>query len=281
MSDLFKIINLTARLVAECTRKYLPPDWKQSTSGIVNWNIDSHHPPLDWLRHFWGFLNTHFRELSSFIGIPLIPVSPLSNGQPVLLARLHSSTTLIFQERKQMSLPEQIAQIITRAGGTVVKGNEWLKHEDLDSYVLSPSPKSVLSLLANLNLQKLVTELKNASLCSQKILKDYLSQLNSVSPLEKKLLERLPLFQTMKGSCVEAQSKQAILLMSGLTVPTEFPFPESVLQCATETERRLLQLLGVQLLNTADAANLLIECIERKSVKREDTKKIMAWILKK
>lgn len=257
----------------------MPQDWKQSQSGIVNWDTDGNHPPLDWLQHFWEFLNTHFKELSRFTGIPLIPVSPLSNGQPVLLARLQSSTTLVFQERKQMSLPEQIAQLIIRAGGTVVKGNEWLKHEDLNSYVLCPSPKSVMSLLMNLDFQKLVTDLKCDSLRCQKILKDYLSRLDSVSYLEKDLLQTLPLFQTMKGSWVAVQSKQAISLMSGLKIPAGFPFPDSVVQCATEADRRLLQLLSVQLLDTAEAANLLIEGIERKTSRKEDNDKIMAWIL--
>lgn len=278
-ADLFNIVNLNASRVAECTRKYLPQDWMQSKSGIVNWNMDGLHPPSDWLRNFWKFLNTHFKELSGFSGIPLIPVSPSCNGHPVRLAKLQSNTTLIFKDRKQMSLPEQIAQIISKAGGTVVNGNEWLKHEDLDSYVLCPSPKSVLSLFMNLDPHRLVTELKHAPLCSQKILKDYLSRLDSVSQREKDLLRRLPLFQTMKDSCVAAQSKQGILLMSGLKVPTEFPFPDSVVQCATEADRRLLQLLGVKLLDTAEAANLLIECIERKAFGKGDTDKIMAWIL--
>lgn len=280
VSDLFNIVNLTAHHVAECTKKYLPLDWKESMSEVVEWNIDGHHPPRNWLQHFWEFLNTHFKELSGFTGIPLIPVSPLSNCQPVLLAKLQSSTTLIFQKRKQVSLPEEISQVITRAGGTVVKGNEWLKHEDLDSYVLNPSPKSCLSLLMNLDFQTLVNHLENASLSSHKCLKDYLSQVNSISHLEKNLLERLPVFQTMEGSCVEAQSKQAILLMSGLKIPTEFPFPKSVVQCATEADRSLLRLLSVQLLDTADAADLLVECIKKKSFRKEDDKKIMAWILK-
>lgn len=277
--DLFNIINLNADHVAEWTRKHLPQEWKQQQTGTVNWDIGSHHPPLDWLQHFWEFLNSHFQELSRFSGIPLIPVSPLSNGQPVLLARLESKTTLIFQQRKQMRLPEQIAQIINKAGGTVVKANEWLKHEDLDSYVLCPSPKSVMSLLMNLDFQKLVTNLESVSLSSQKILKDYLSRLDSPTYSEIDFLKRLPLFQSMKGSCVAAQSKQAILLMSGLKIPTEFPFPDSVVQCTTEADRRLLQLLSVQLLDTAEAASLLIDCVESRTLVKKDNDKIMAWIL--
>lgn len=211
--------------------------------------------------------------------MPLIPVSPLSVSQPVSLARLQKNTTLIFQKSKQINLPEQIAQLVNKVGGTVVKGNKWLKHEDLDSFVLCPSPRSVMKVLMNLDSQDLIRELRTASQEAQEELKDYLSRLDSVSDSEKDLLSKLPLFQTMKGLCVAAQSKQAVLLMSGLTVPTEFPMPDSVVQCATEADRRLLQLLKVKLLDTGEAVNLLIGCIERGAFRKEDNEKIMAWIL--
>ncbi|XP_049449218.1 sacsin [Epinephelus fuscoguttatus] len=280
--NLFKVINIDAGRVAEYTRRFLPQDWKQMRTGLVTWDISSsssQHPPLDWLQEFWKFLNTHFRELSNFTGMPLIPVSPLSVSQPVSLARLEQNTTLIFQKSKQMNLPEQIAQLMNKVGGTVVRGNEWLKHEDLDSYVLCPSPTSVMKVLVNLDSQNLIRELKTTSHNAREELKDYLSRLDSLSVTEKDLLSKLPLFQTMKGSCVAAQSKQAVLLISGLTIPTEFPMPDSVVQCATEADRRLLQLLKVNLLDTAEAANLLIDCIERGACKKEVTEKIMTWIL--
>ncbi|XP_044074077.1 sacsin [Siniperca chuatsi] len=278
--NLFKVINIDADQVAEYTRRYMPQDWKQMRTGLVTWDISSNqHPPLDWLQEFWKFLNKHFKELSNFTGMPLIPVSPLSVSHPVLLAKLQKNTSLIFQKSKQMNLPEQIAQLVNKVGGTVVRGNEWLKHEDLDSYVLCPSPKSVMKVLVNLDSQDLTREFKTVSHKAREELKDYLSRLDSLSVSEKDLLSKLPLFQTMKGSCVAAQSKQAVLLISGLTVPTEFPMPDSVVQCATEADRRLLQLLKVNLLDTAEAANLLIDCIEGGAYRKEDTEKIMTWIL--
>ena len=279
-SGLFKVINIDADQVAEYARKYLPQDWKQMGTGLVTWDVgNSQLPPLDWLQEFWKFLNTHFKELSKFTGMPLIPVSALSGSQPVSLARLQQNTTLIFQKSKQNDLPEQIAQLVNKVGGTVVRGNEWLKHEDLDSYVLCPSPSSVMKVFVNLDSQDLIRELKTASHSAREELKDYLSRLDSLSVIEKDFLSKLPLFQTMKGLCVSAQSKQAVLLISSLTVPREFPMPDSVVQCATEADRRLLQLLKVKLLDTAEAATLLIDCIERGVCKKENTEKIMAWIL--
>nr|XP_046261174.1 sacsin [Scatophagus argus] len=278
--NLFKVINIDAHQVAEYTRRYLPQDWKQTRTGLVTWDIsNSQHPPLDWLQEFWKFLNTHFKELSKFTGMPLIPVSPLSASKPVSLAILQQNTTLIFQRSKQINLPEQIAQLVDKVGGTVVRGNEWLKHDDLDSYVLCPSPRSVMKVLMNLDFQDVIRKLKTASHREREELKDYLSHLDFLSASEEDILSKLPLFETMKGSRVSAQSKQAVLLISGLTVPKELPMPDSVVQCATEADRRLLQLLKVKLLDTAEAANLLIGCIEMGSCRKEDTEKIMTWIL--
>ncbi|XP_047457117.1 sacsin [Mugil cephalus] len=278
--NLFMVMNIDADHVAEYTRRHMPQDWKQMGTAFVTWDIgNSQHPPLDWIQEFWKFLNTHFSELSRFTELPLIPVRPLSVSQPVILAKLQHNTTMIFQKNKQVSLPDQIAQLVTRVGGTVVRGNQWLKHQDLDSYVLCPSPRSVMVVLMNLDTQHLIRELKTVSERAREELKDYLSYLDSLSGREKDLLSKLPLFQTMKGFCVAAESKKAVLLTSALTIPKDLPMPDSVIQCATEADRRLLQLLKVSLLDTAAAANVLIDCIEMGACSTEDTQKIMIWIL--
>lgn len=278
MTELFRVINIDADQVAEYAKKYLPEDWKHGEHA--EWDTsNSQHPPSDWLQKFWKFLNVHFKELRLFLDMPLIPVSPLSVSQPVRLARVQQNTTLIFQKRKQTSLPEQIAQLINKVHGTVVRGNEWLKHEDLESYVLSPSPKSVLKIFMILDFQHLDRELKTASPKAREELKYYLSRLDSVSGIDRKLLLKMPLFQNMRGLCVEAQSKQAVVLGSGLTIPTNIPMPDSVVQCATEADRRLLQLLKINLLDTAQAADLLIDSVEGRACSKTDTEEIMSWIL--
>ncbi|XP_060944349.1 sacsin-like [Limanda limanda] len=136
-----------------------------------------------------------------------------------------------------------------------------------------------MKVLVNLDPQNLIGELMTASHTAREELKDYLSRLDSLSRSENDLLSKLPLFQTMRGVCSAAQSKKAVLMTSGLTVPTELPMPDSVVQCATEADRRLLQLLKISLLNTAEAVLLLVACIETKSCSKEDTDKIMTWIL--
>ncbi|XP_035995653.1 sacsin [Fundulus heteroclitus] len=276
----FRVINMDKNHVVQYTRKHLPLDWKQTEKRCVTWDTsNSHHPPLDWLHEFWRFLNSHYIELSCFKEIPLIPVSPLSVSHPVSLAKLQQKTTLIFQKRGESSLPNQIAQLVTKAGGTVVRGNEWLKHEDLETYVLNPSPRSVMKVLLNLNSQKIIRDMKSESQTAREELKDYLSHLSSLSGQEKDLLITLPLFQTMKGSWVAAQSKQALVLTSGPDIPSELPVPDSVIQSATEADRRLLQLLKVNLLGPAEVGIILIDSIKNGTCSNQETKNIMTWIL--
>ncbi|XP_041857853.1 sacsin-like [Melanotaenia boesemani] len=278
--NLFRVINIDKACVAEYTRKYLPQNWKLTGTTLVRWDSsNTQHPPSDWFQKFWKFLNTHFSELRDFIDIPLIPVSSLSVGQPVTVAKLQQNTTLIFQSRKEKSLPDQIAQLVTKVGGTVVRGNEWIKHEDLDTYVLSPSPESVMKVLKNLDSKCVIRDLKSESHKAHEVLKDYLSLQSSLSDIEKDLLLMLPLFQTMRGSSVAARSKQAVLLTSDPTIPTELPMPDSLIQCVTEADRRLLKLLKVNLLGPAEAAVVLIDGIETGTCSKEETEKIMTWIL--
>uniref|UniRef100_A0A672HNF9 Sacsin-like n=2 Tax=Salarias fasciatus TaxID=181472 RepID=A0A672HNF9_SALFA len=277
---LFRVINIDAVDVAEYTRRFLPQDWKQAEAKLVMWDTSSsQHPPSDWLRKFWTFLNTHFDKLSRFTGIPLIPISPLSVSEPVSLAKLQGNTTQIFLKSKHSSLPDQIAQLVERFGGTVVRGNDWLKHEDLDSYVLCPTPRSVMKVLMNLDCQHVIRELEAVSHTAREQLKDYLSHLECLSNQEKDWFSKLPVFQTVKGKYVAAQSKQAVLQLSELTLPPDLPMPDSVILCASEVDRRLLQLLSVHILDTAAAASVLIDCIEKKSCSSRDTEKIMTWIL--
>ncbi|KAI9530477.1 hypothetical protein NQZ68_004495 [Dissostichus eleginoides] len=61
--NIFKVINIDAKRVAEYTKRFLPQDWKQMSKGHVTWDVSSNqHPPLEWLQEFWTFLNTHFKE---------------------------------------------------------------------------------------------------------------------------------------------------------------------------------------------------------------------------
>ncbi|KAM9804710.1 sacsin [Neosynchiropus ocellatus] len=277
---LFRVSNLNAEKVVEWTRRHMPEEWKQTKLRTVTWDVHNNsHPPLAWLQEFWKFLNAHFRELRQLTDLPLIPVSPLSASQPVSLAKLSLKTTLIFQRNKQTNLPKQVVELINQVGGTVVTGNEWLKHDDLDSFILFPSASSVMKVLTHLDLPHIIRSFESVSGDARQQLKNYLSGLDSLSDREREVCFNLPLFQNIKGLYVGAQSKQAVRSDPGLTLPEELPLPDSVVVCTTEVDQRLLQLLKCELLNTAKVAEQLVQQVEQGRHSRVQIKQIMIWIL--
>ncbi|KAI4899615.1 hypothetical protein NFI96_003403, partial [Prochilodus magdalenae] len=278
--DLYRIINLDAKNVATFVREHYPRDWKESR-GHVTWNYAKDgHPPKTWLPEFWKFLNAHWKELNGFIGMPLISLQPLEKtGSSTLLARLEKNSTLIFQSSRESTLPDPIQKVVKMVGGTVIKRDECLKHHDIEDYVLTASPKNVLQVLLNSNSDKVVTGFVSASLHEKEEFKTYMSSLDCVSDDEKRLLSALPLFRLMSGKYVAVESRQGVIIKSNPAIPTDLPVPEAIVQCANEADRRLLTLLKVDLLDAAQLAIHLVDCIERKAFRKEEEQKIMTWIL--
>lgn len=279
-SKLYQLINLDANNVAAFAKNYLPREWKE-TKGHVKWNsVKEDHPPKTWLKDFWKFLNTHWTELRDFIGMPLIPLEPLHQaGSTVMLARLEGKSTLIFQSSRESTLSDQIQKVIKTIGGTVIKKDECLKHHDMESYVLMPSPRNVLQILLNLDIDKVVSGIAASSVHEKEEFKAYVSSLDCLSDVERDLLSALPIFRLMSGKYVATESKQAVILKSNPDVPNDLPVPDTIVQCANETDRRLLTLLKVELLDAAQLAMHLVDCIDAMLFTKENEQKIMSWIL--
>ncbi|XP_067266615.1 sacsin-like [Chanodichthys erythropterus] len=276
----YNIINLDAKHVVALTKKHLPIDWKIS-HGHVTWKTaENHHPPKSWLAEFWKFLSTELIELNSFIDMPLIPLEPLqSSGNSVLLARLQSNTTLIFQRSTASSLSDHVQKMLRMVGCTVIKRDECLRHHDIERYVLPASPRSVLQVFVNSHRDQVIKGIASASSQEKEELKVYLSSLNSLSNAEKNLLSMLPIFRMMSGKYVAVQSKQAVVSSTSPSIPNDLPMPETIVQCANEADRRLLTLLNIELLDAAKVAVRLVDCIETASFQKSEEQMVMTWIL--
>ncbi|XP_077096259.1 sacsin-like isoform X1 [Siphateles boraxobius] len=255
-------------------------DWKV-TQGHVTWKTaENHHPPKSWLSKFWKFLSTEWNELNDFIDIPLIPLEPLqSSGNSVLLARLQSNTTLIFQSSTASSLSDHVQKVLGMVGCTVIKRDECLRHHDIERYVLPASPRSVLQVFVNSHRDQVIKGIASASSQEKEELKVYLSSLDSLSNAEKNLLSMLPIFRMMSGKYVTVQSKQAVVSTTKPAIPNDLPMPETIVQCANEADRRLLTLLNIELLDAAKLAVCLIACIEAASFQKGEEQTVMTWVL--
>ncbi|KAL1276938.1 hypothetical protein QQF64_023611, partial [Cirrhinus molitorella] len=199
--SIYNTINLDAQHVVALMKEHLPMDWKV-TQGHVTWKTaDNHHPPKSWLAEFWKFLSTEWNELSSFIDMPLIPLEPLqSSGNSVILARLQSNTTLIFQSSAGSNLSDNVQKVLRMVGCTVVNRDECLRHHDIESYVLPASPRNVLQVFLNSNRDDVIKGIVSASSHEIEEFKVFLSSLDSLSIAEKDLLSMLPIFRMMSGN---------------------------------------------------------------------------------
>ncbi|KAL0183729.1 hypothetical protein M9458_019425, partial [Cirrhinus mrigala] len=110
-------------------------------------------------------------------------------------------------------------------------------------------------------------------------LKVYLSSLDSLSFAEQDLLSMLPIFKMMSGKYVAAKSKQAVISTTNPAVPNNLPMPDTIVQCANEADRRLLNLLKTELLDAAKVAVQLVDCIKTGSFQKGEELTIMTWIL--
>ncbi|XP_036400685.1 sacsin-like [Megalops cyprinoides] len=284
---MYKIFFLDTRRVGFHAKSSLPEGWRQS-HGHVTWEIGSSlQPPVQWLKAFWNFLRVHATELNSFIEMPLIPLEPIhETTEFAMLARLQENSTLMFQNGRYSSLPSAVAETVAKLGGTVIqRRDECLQHQDLETYVLSPSPQNVLRLFLNLGVQHVIGGMDAASLQEREELKSYFSSLASVSAEGRWLLSSLPLFRPMPSLSggftrfLSAQSTQAVILNCVPALPTDLLMPDTVIQCSTEADRRLLSLLNVRLLNTAQATVVMVNGIQQGLYQREDANNIMTWLL--
>uniref|UniRef100_A0A8C1SWN9 HEPN domain-containing protein n=1 Tax=Cyprinus carpio TaxID=7962 RepID=A0A8C1SWN9_CYPCA len=278
--SIYNIISLDAQHVVTLMKKHLPMDWKV-TQGHVTWKTEEdHHPPKSWLVEFWKFLSTEWNDLSSFIDMPLIPLEPLrSSGNYILLARLQSKTTLIFQSSTWSNLPDNVQKVLRMVGCTVIKRDECLRHHYIESYVLPASPRNVLQVFVNSNNDQVIKGIASASSHEIDELKVYLSSLDSLSIAEKDLLSTLPIFRIMSGKYVAVKSKQAVFSSATPAIPNDLPMPDTIVQCANEADRRLLTLLEIEILDGAKVAVHLVDCIKTGFFQNVEEQTIMTWIL--
>ncbi|XP_063069583.1 sacsin-like isoform X1 [Engraulis encrasicolus] len=277
---IFKIINLDRQNVADLTRQHLPLDWKIDR-GYVTWDLDNpKHPRRGWLVAFWKYLNSHWDDLSHFVGMPIVAVEPFGiDSRSLLLAKLEENSTLVFQHSKHSSLSDQVQNVVRNVGGTVIERDECLKHNDIETFVFPPSPKNLLKVFLNISSDRVINGIHSTPCKEKEELKSVLSSLDSLSSKEQNIVSQMPLFQLMSGEYVCVQGKLAVVLNSLPTIPSDLPILNSVIQCATEADRRLLTMLKVKLLDTAHLALHLVSCIETGSFSPVNEKKTMLWIL--
>eukprot|EP00062_Callorhinchus_milii_P025859 gi/632987308/ref/XP_007910720.1/ PREDICTED: sacsin-like [Callorhinchus milii] len=280
---------LDVELVKQYVRKVLPENWTQN-SGRVTWDLkDSHQPPLNWMVEFWGFLYKNCSSLEDFEGLPLIPLSPLTQSQSsIQLASLSKKATMIFEGQNGCQLPDVIIKIITGVGGSVIQSSssdDYLKHQQLTEYVLLPNPSGVLKVFLNLGCDQVAKEVGTMALEDRRSLRGFLAEASGFDVDEKNVLFKLPIFQPMPSlksankGLVAAASHEAVSNDIFPEIPDDVLLPETVLRCVDEKDRKLLLMRG-KLLTAADVGLLLCKGVESQRYEPEQTERAMLWVLR-
>lgn len=273
--------------VREYIRKALPEDWTK-TLGHVTWDlINRQHPPVHWLSGFWDFLNNNCKTLENFEGLPLIPLNSLKDCvNSIQLAHLSKNITTIFRMQNGYNLPDTIASIITRVGGSIVQDcDEFLKHQQLSEYVFSPNPNNVLKVFLNLGCERVVKEIGSMSIDDRRSLRGFLAEASIFETDEINMLFKLPIFHQMTSlrptskGLITAGTHGALSNDVYPEIPDDVPLPETVLKCVDENDRKLLLMKG-KLMTAADVALLMMKGIETQKYEPEQIEKVMLWILK-
>ncbi|XP_040280413.1 sacsin-like isoform X2 [Bufo bufo] len=283
------LVCLTKEIICKTLQEALPQKWHNCTDKVHWYPADSDNPPVQWLATVWTFLQQYDDILDFFEYQPIVPLTLIKdNSSSILLARLKRKT-ILFQESDGHSIAEGLTVILEKAGCIIIRDkNAWMCHKNLHLFILTPTPSNILQVLSNLNLNHILTVFRSAPNKDVKMFCDFLSQAYRFTPSELDTLLKLPIFCSVKtiasshsmvavGGCLIALDCSTVP-----AVPDTLVFPNSVIKCRDESDKRLLQLMNIRLLNAVDVALLMVKAIQNGSyVNHPDKqKKIMFWILR-
>uniref|UniRef100_A0A8C5QND2 HEPN domain-containing protein n=1 Tax=Leptobrachium leishanense TaxID=445787 RepID=A0A8C5QND2_9ANUR len=281
---------LDGAVVCKRLSEALPKTWLGG-QGSVRWLPGKpNNPPIEWLSEIWTFLRRYDNILSYVENQPVVPISLITEGSTdVQLARLRRNTTLIFQRKDRYVLSDCLAALLKKAGCDVVQQEiSWLWHKNLFRYILVPSPNNILQIFCNLN----VTEL---SQLFSKLPKEhttnfcnYISLAPSFTAEELNILYQLPVFcstrniQFADARLVKAHGVRALDRSTSPSVPEDLVFPDIFIKCRDDSDRRLLQLMKITLLNATDVALVFVQAIQKGSYghHQNEAQNVMLWILR-
>ncbi|CAN2387927.1 HEPN domain [Pristimantis euphronides] len=280
---------LTKDVVCNTLHEALPQKWHTCTNK-VQWHpghLDN--PPVQWIVAVWIFLQQYNDILELFENQPIVPLTLVKkDSNDVLLARLKRKA-ILFQESDGHSIPEGITVMLEKAGCTIIRDkNTWMWHKNLHLFILAPTPNNILQTLSNLKLYQILETFKNVPQENIKMFCDLFSEAYRFTSSEQEILSKLPMFcsvPTVKSpdsKLVAAEHLTALDCNAIPAVPDTLVFPDVVIKCRDESDKRLLQLMNVRLINSVEVALWMVKAIQKGSYNnhRKEIQNVMLWILR-
>ena len=239
-------------------RKSLPSVWLNGDK--VQWfpgDKTRNHPPRSWLSCVWEYLREHFvteDDLSKLDNIPLIPLD-LAHV-PITLTKLTTESRVVVKRLNNDCLDSAVSEVLKGLGVMVMEEyHVFLKNHPgvLNTFVHPPSVRGVLQamaassstmgegMLSAIVLDKVTSDDKRA-------LRNFIAKAPSVDPEQKKLLQCLPLFKTVK--------REYVSMKQGLCAAPEDVLPEmsrrDFIDITEDNSKKMARLLNIRILTPTD-----------------------------
>ena len=238
----------------------LPSEWK--TANTVSWYPDDsnhNHPPKDWIKVMWRYLQEHFTTAVEILSLGKLPLIPLSMEQtPVSLTQLCHPSKVVVKCLKDDCLDDRLTDVLKKLG--LITMNDYptfISHHPavLGTFVNPPSAQGVLKAMVVSSNQMGAGRFsevvrKVVSTDEKRLLRSFLSNLRPLykGSAEYKILCSLPVFETLSKTFVSKEK--------GLCAAPDVTLPVSPLQeliDITQQDSRTLALhLDVKILKPTE-----------------------------
>ena len=242
--------------VARLLPSSLPPGWLEGQHILWNPGVGG-HPSNDWLGNLWAYLGKNFPsvdELCRLEGLPLLPLD--MSEAPITLVRLKQLSDVVVRSLHGDSLDDAIVGALKELGVTVMQGYPRFLglHPSVSrTFVHPPSVQGVLKAVAAF-LSLKPTAVQTTTDDGKRCFRKFVAKASSLSPDEKKVLNCIPLFETMSGAFVSKSD--------GLCAAPDEAFPVKTLRDLIDIRendtKRLASLLDIQVLTRSE---VLLEVI--------------------
>ncbi|KAL9966857.1 hypothetical protein ACROYT_G024987 [Oculina patagonica] len=264
----------------------LPSEWNKGSTVLWYPDDSNHnHPPKDWIKLVWRYLQEHFSTAKDILNLGKLPLIPLSMAQtPVTLTRLCHPSRVVVKRLYDDWLNEELTNVLMKLGLVVMNDYPtFLSHHPavLGTFVNPPTSEGVLrAMVVSSNQMKAgpFSEIVRQVLSTneKRLLRSFLANVRRVAPAEYSLLCSLPVFETL--------AKKFVSKENGLSAAPDETLPVSPLRelidITQKDSKNLALLLDVKILKPTELlCEFVFPDIQRGRYSGEQIDKLMTYVL--
>ena len=276
--------------VPDLLRNCFPEDWKRDLSVCksVSWFPDENncnHPPKDWLKLVWEYLNRNFTKAEHIQCLTNLPLIPLNLDQtPVLLAPLCHPSSIVLQRSKYDFLDDALENVLKKIGLVVVNDCPCFVTQHplvLGTFVNPPSTPGVLKAMTFClaNSQTFLRDVQRLSIQEKRVLRSFLAstQKRHLKKNEWNLLCVLPLFETHFEEFVSR--KEGMFAVPTNSLPIQLKV--DLIDTSSEDSRSFARLLEIRILNTTELlCEIVFPGIQKGQYSEQQIDELMPYVLR-